>query len=182
MGLWFFFTSITTLTATVSVFFSVPGPAGYIWGATATVITQFFLGGTLIFWAPAMAAWFYPPVAESEESQIVVGPGDIYRTACFVLGAYLLVATAHPAVRLLGGGLSGDTSGRLAADAVIFIVYASSGLLLVFGSHRISEMLSNLRYDPDTIPKQQISLAMLLIFIALVAVILGVFRRISLGP
>ena len=61
------------------------------------------------------------------------------------------------------------------------VVYVATGVLLVFGSQRISELLLNLRYDPDTIPKQQLSIAMLLILVVLFAVILGVIRRMSLG-
>ncbi len=180
MGLWFFFHSIIALT-TFSFYLSVPAATDYIWGAVATVIVQFLLSGILIFGAPAIAAWFYPPVGESEGVRVVVGPGDIYRTACFILGAYLLVAAAHPAGRLLIVGLGRNAFSQQAADAVTFIVYVSSGLLLVFGSRRIAEVLSKLRYNPDTIPQQQFSLAMLLILIVVVSVVLGVFRMLSPG-
>jgi hypothetical protein len=182
MGLWFFLTSMTTLVATVSVLWSIAGSTAYLWGAVATFIAQFVLGGMLVFGAPAVARWFYPAREESEGLRLAVGPGDVYRTACFVLGAYLLVATAHPLGRLLSAGWSGEAAGRLVADFVTFTVYACGGVLLVFGSRPIAQMLSNLRYDPDTIPKQQLSLAALLLFIVLVAVVLGVFRMISLGP
>jgi hypothetical protein len=180
-GLWFLFTAITTLTATLSVL-SVSGWTDYLWGAVASVVAQFLLGGALVFCAPAVARWFYPAAAESEGSPVSVGPGDVYRTACFVLGVYLLVSTARPAGRLLEAGLSGEALSRSIADAMTLIVYAASGVLLVFGARPIAELLSNLRYDPDTIPKQQISLAVLLVFVVLVAVVVGVFRMIALTP
>jgi hypothetical protein len=41
--------------------------------------------------------------------------------------------------------------------------------------------MSNLRYDPDTIPKQQVSLALLLLAILAFAVILGVIRAFTHG-
>jgi hypothetical protein len=183
MGLWFFFTAIGSLTTTVSVILSVPSGTFYIWGLIATIVVQLLIGGVLVFCAPAMAAWFYPTVDEMEPTQRAIGPGDVYRTASFVLGVYLLVAASHPAGRLLVAGRSGTTLGpSAAADAVTLVVHVASGLVLVFGSRRIAELLANLRYDPDTIPKQQLSLAMVLIFIVLVAVALGVFRIISVGP
>jgi hypothetical protein len=147
-----------------------------------TIITRMLLGGALVYGAPAVAGRFYPRDSLNEESRLAVGPGDIYRTACFVLGAYLLVSTARPAGLLVSNAVSGSWQpNQLAAEAVTAVVYMFSGLLLVFGSHRIAEMLSSLRYDPDTVPRQQISLAMLLIVLVLIAVVLGVARRLSLG-
>lgn len=182
LGLWFFFTSIVTLTAIVTVSFSGLGPTGYLWGPAATAAAQFIIGGLLVFFAPAMSAWFYPAIAESEAQRAAIGPGDIYRAACFVLGAYLLVSAARPAALLLDTVLSGERLGRAPAEAMILVVYAGSGLLLVFGSRPIAELLSNLRYDPDTIPKQQFSLALLLTVIVVVAIALGTFRMLYPGP
>jgi len=184
MGLWFFFTGISTLTTTVSVLLWTPsGSMRSIWlYFVATVVVQFLLGGVLVFCAPAIAAWFYPAGNESDSPR-AVGPGDLYRAACFVLGAYLLVAASQPAGRLLDAVNSSGAFGPSAAgDAVTLIVHVAAGLLLVFGSRRIADLLANLRYDPSTIPNQQLSLAMLLILIVLVAVALGVFRMISVGP
>ena len=182
LGLWFFFTSIVTLTTIVTVSFSIPGPTGYLRGAAATNVAQFVIGILLVYFAPAMSAWFYPSVAQSEAPRVAVGPGDIYRAACFVLGAYLLVSASRPAALLLDAVLSGESLGRAAAEVMTLVVYAGSGLLLVFGSRPIAEMLSNLRYDPDTIPKQQFSLALLLTVIVVVAIALGAFRMLYPGP
>ena len=41
------------------------------------------------------------------------------------------------------------------------------------------ELLANLRYDPDTIPAQRISIAMLLLVTLLFAIALAVIRRVS---
>ena len=185
LGIWFFIDSIPDLMSTTSFLLSRAVPLGqtdYILVTIVTIIARMLLGGAMVLGAPAVAARFYPPDSERGESRLAVGSGDIYRTACFVLGAYLLVATAHPAGLLLSAAVTGGWQpGPLAANAVTAIVYVFSGLLLVFGSRRIAEMLSNLRYDPDTIPRQQISLAMLLILLGLIAVVLGVARRLSLG-
>ena len=69
----------------------------------------------------------------------------------------------------------------MAADAITAAVYLATGLVLVFGSQRIGQFMSNLRYDPDTIPKQQVSLALLLLAILAFAVILGVIRAFTRG-
>ena len=69
----------------------------------------------------------------------------------------------------------------MVAEQIAMIGYVSVGGLLVFGSQRIAEVLTGLRYDPDTIPKQQISIAALIIALVVIAVVLGVVRRLSVG-
>ena len=54
-------------------------------------------------------------------------------------------------------------------------------LFFSFGSRRIGQLFANLRYDPDTIPKQQVSLAFLLLLVLAVSLILGVIRTFTFG-
>ena len=169
MGFWLLLTAIPDLTTTSSFFLTAlwgpqPNLPNFVLGSVAGIVARLVVGAVLVFWSPAIAARFYPEDSESPELEVAIGPGDVYRTACFVLGAYLLVSIAPPVGRLLsaafrGTPLSGSMAGSLAGDLVTAVVYASVGLLLVFGSRRIADMLANLRYDPDTIPRQQLSLA-----------------------
>ena len=171
---------MTTISFFLVGAFSI-GPTEYVVLTILSVLVRMLIGGALAFGAPAVAARFYPIDSQGEDSRLSVGPGDIYRTACFVLGAYLLVATAQPAGLLLADAVRGGwRQTNLIANAITATVYFFSGSLLVFGSRRIAELLTNLQYDPDTIPSQRISLAMLLTFLVLIAAILVVTRQLSL--
>lgn len=151
----------------------------YIIGAIfGSFLLQMLLGGALVCWAPNIATWFYPPGSEGGELRTSVGPGDIYRTACFMLGAYLLVQTATPAAQLVIAGLRGNgETDQLIANSITTAASFVGGILLVFGSAKIADVLSNLRYDPDTIPNQRFSIAMLLVAITIIAIVLGIVRR-----
>ncbi len=188
LGLWFVFTAISSLAA--EAYLWLPGPPGPVApdlmiASVIPGVVRGLLGVMLTWWAPSAAAWFYPADSKDAQIHLNVGPGDIYRVACFVLGAYLLVRTAEPASRLVVLLIQETPrtwrSGRAVAHAVVALVYMAAGVLLVFGSRRIGELLSHLRYDPDTIPQQQISLAMLLSLILLLGLILGVIRWLIAG-
>ena len=186
LGVWFLFYSVNTLTMALASYLHLrasPMASQSEVILVATVVSpaiQVVVGAALVFFAPAVAAWFYPRAVEDEEERSIrVGPGDVYRTACFVLGAYLLVQAAEPAGRLVIAairGLQPWMQADLAITTVRLFAFASGGVLLVFGSRRISELMLNLRYDPDTIPKQQVSIAMLLVLIVVFGIILAVVR------
>ena len=192
LGLWILYTAITAMTSMTSWYFAIE-PTGAIDVTTYLVLTGFFvavhlaLGVTLIGWALGIAARFYPPDsllsdATNSEPQRRVGPGDIYHTACFVLGVCLLVPGIQSASEFATGAVSiGWQTNQLAHLAVSAVVYTTSGLLLIFGSRRIANLMSSLQYDPDSIPRQQFSIKMLLIITVAVAVILGVIRMITVG-
>jgi hypothetical protein len=191
LGLWSAFTAVTGLVD-VAASCLITG-----WGTTPSFPRQLLLlsgvaavvpgllGAMLIGWAPWIAARFYPADPNDVQIHVNVGAGDVYHVACFVLGVYLLVHTTQPVCRLVAAGMTGAQStwsrGQMAADAITAAVSLATGLVLVFGSQRISQFLSNLRYDPDTIPKQQVSLALLLLAILVFAVILGVIRAVTHG-
>jgi hypothetical protein len=67
----------------------------------------------------------------------------------------------------------------LANNVVPLLANAVGGALLVFGARPISDLLANLRYDPDTIPKQQISIALLLVALVAFALILTILRSLA---
>jgi hypothetical protein len=110
--------------------------------------------------------------------------GDVYRTACFVLGVYLLVQAVTPACRLVIADYNNNVviwrSGTLTYDAITVIVYTAIGMALVFGSGWIGGWFSSLHYDPDTIPQQRFSIAALLLLFVILAVCLEVIRRITI--
>ncbi len=196
LGLWFALHSVITLAAIAPIYLStvwdssIPNMTAYLVTTGVTSIVRFALGAALICWAPGIAARFYPPDAESEEPRIRVGPGDVYRTACFVLGVYLLVQIVQPASRLVIAGFQRPYAdwqpSRLAGDAMTTIVYTVVGMFLVFGSNKIGEWFSNLRYDPNrndpnTIPKPQFTIAAILILVVIFAVCFAVIRGIMVG-
>jgi hypothetical protein len=186
LGIWFLLSSIVTMTPMASYYLANVslGGLGVLISYGVAFVVQLALGVMLIRWAPSMAARFYPLDADEPEPQIRVGPGDIYHTACFVLGVYLLVLGVESSGRWAVGALPtsfGMQGSQLANIAVSAIVYTASGLLLIFGSRRIGQWMSNLRYDPDSIPQQQFSLKLLLIITGVVAVILGAIRMITVG-
>ncbi|MCI0333153.1 MAG: hypothetical protein L0228_08020 [Planctomycetes bacterium] len=184
LGLWLLASTISTVTFMASWYVADGGATGgvglnYLVSTGAYAVVQSALGIALIRWAPNISARFYPSDVQESEPQIHVGPGDIYHTACFVLGVYLLVLGVDFSGKLAIEGLSTGWGNQLASAAVSAIVYTASSLLLIFGSRRIGQLVSNLQYDPDSIPQQQFSLRLLLIITVLVAVILGVIRLIS---
>jgi hypothetical protein len=189
LGLWSVFTAINGLVVAPFYMPSIwgsaqPGPliAACIFSTVAASV-QGLLGAMLIGWAPRIAARFYPAGPEEIELHLKIGPGDLYHVACFVLGAYLLVQAAEPACRLAIAGMRGMSwdRGSLIAWAITAMVDAAAGIVLLFGSRRIGQLFSNLRYDPDTIPKQQVSLAFLLLLVLVVTLILGVIRAFTFG-
>jgi hypothetical protein len=189
-GIWYVFLAVNSLLSSASLvvgsLLSIPGTNlgnPFIAGGFFVVfLVQLLLGGALIYGAPAIAVRFYPPGGESETPRVSVGPGDVYRTACFVLGAYLLVQATEAAGRIVIFELSEyGTRDQVAAYSIKAMVSLASGLVLVFGSRKITEMLASLRYDPETIPQQKFSIAILLAVLAFVAVVLGVTRMIVVG-
>ena len=190
LGFWALLNFILAISTTVSLFLSemnfhgnlgMVDPA--IWSSAIALAMQFVVGAMLLWLAPVIAAKFYPQEVEGETPQIRVGPGDVYRVACFVLGAYLLVQGALTASNAVVIGferqLSGLSQPQLIQGGVNASIYIVSGLLLVFGSRPISELFLNLRYDPETIPQQQISIAALLVVLVAVAVVIGVIRNLT---
>ncbi len=190
LGLWYIFTSLNTLTTTVSFYMSggwAPASAEMTSFAIAhgvSIAVQVAIGLGLIVCAPSVAARFYREEADAGESPVRVGPGDIYHTACFVLGAYVLINTAAPLGRLVTAGFRGELSDwwldRRAADVFTIIVHTAAGILLIFGSRRISELLLSLRHDPESVPKQQLSVSNLLTLIVFFGLLIGAIRWLTL--
>lgn len=187
LGLWFIFTSVNTLTTTVSFYWS--GGWGASVGADMTSIViahcvsiavQVAIGLGLIVCAPSMAARFYREEADAGESPVRVGPGDIYHTACFVLGAFVLINTAAPLGRLVIARFRGIDQGWMANDIFTIVVHTAAGILLIFGSRRISELMSSLRHDPESIPKQRLGVSNLLTLIVFFGLLIGVIRWLTL--
>lgn len=190
LGLWFVFTAISTFSAGGALYMldsisTDPQALKYLITTFSIFGVQTVLGIATIYWAPAVARLSYPESVDSQNAEWRVGPGDIYRTACFVLGAYFLVQAANSGTLLAISSVRAPAAGNLLPggwlrETAQLAVYAISGLLLVFGSQSISDVLVNLRYDPDSIPKQQFSLTVLLVAIVFAAIIMGLIRRMSL--
>lgn len=190
LGIWLLVNSVNTLILTASSHLAsqsnsmVPGWENYLVAYAMTFVVQSVLGVVLLYFAPNIAALFYQAVIENDatnDPSIRIGPGDVYHIACFVLGAYLLVQTAEPASQLVIAAIRETPwmRGQLASTSVRLVAYAVSGIFLVFGSRSISRLLSNLRYDPETIFNQQVSIAMLLILLVVIAVVLAILRRMT---
>lgn len=186
LGLWYLFTSLNTLTTTVSFYVSGGwGSAGaemtsFAIAQGVSIAVQVAIGLGLILGAPSVAARFYREEADAGESQVRVGPGDIYHTACFVLGAFVLINTAAPLGRLVIARFRGIAQGWLANDLFTVVVHTTAGILLIFGSRRISELLLSLRHDPESIPKQRLGVSNLLTLIVFLGLLIGTIRWLAL--
>ncbi len=186
MGLWFALSAFVGLMGMMPWYFSSlwnaesPDGTSYFLALVLTPVFQIGMGATLVLWAPGIAAHFYPSGDDDEKLQINVGPGDVYRTACFVLGVYLLILAVPPACRVALAGYGG-AFGSSPGDVVTGLVFTIFGVLLAFGSKQIGEWLTYLRYDPNTIPRQRIAIAALLLLFVILAVCLEMIRRISVG-
>jgi hypothetical protein len=151
--------------------------SAYLIAVEAVAAVQLGLGLVLVFGGPRIASHFYrdEPVANHVPSRI--GPGDLYHVASYLLGVYFLVqgleACAAIAFRLLSGKVPSNLRAYPEMAAIISTV---SGLLLIFGARRIAEMLSLLRHDPDSLPRQQFSLKLLLGITFAIAMVLGLYR------
>lgn len=187
LGLWYLFTSLNNLTTTVSFYMSGgwDSSAGdqmtnYAIAQGVSIAVQIAIGLGLIFGAPSVAARLYREETDAGESPVRVGPGDIYHTACFVLGAYVLINTAAPVGRLVSARFRGLEQGWLANDFFTVIVHTTAGLLLIFGSRRISELLLSLRHDPESVPKQRLGVSNLLTLIVFLGLLIGTIRWLAL--
>ena len=184
IGLWYVFAAIESLVNSVSyLFYAYLGSQANFnvfpsLVAVVVAFTQFGIAFVIIRWAPRVAARFYPGEVATPEPRLAVGPGDIYHTACFILGAYCLVQGATFGVMGAIQFATGQSGTPIQYAGAGVLVYTASGLLLIFGARPIAEFIGGIRHDPDSIPNQQFSLKMLLIVTGIVAVILGVARMI----
>ena len=119
LGLWALYMALTDAVDFAAVMLPVYGsgavggvPPGWLSDYVGRSLVHCLLGTLLIWWAPRIAARFYPAGVSEAEVHLNVGPGDVYRIACFVLGLYLLVNTAQPASRLVAAAMQGAWSGR----------------------------------------------------------------------
>lgn len=183
MGLWLVAAAIGAFAD--SLYFFLPGTLnqGTLWMVmmfAGASVSRGLVGGALIYWAPAIAAQWYPPDARADSTMASVGPGALYRVACLVLGVYVLLRAAEPGTRLIVNTFRGGQL-NAAVDAGVTLIYVAAGVFLVFGSQRLATFFSNLYYDPDTIPKQRLSIAILLVVILLFAVFLALTRRLAMS-
>ncbi len=183
LGFWFLLYSVDNLVNTVAVHIAFQGkPPGVGLPVSAHLLmltVHVGVGPLLIYLAPTISAWFYAPRCDNDSNVIHVGPRDVYRIACFVLGAYLLVQTAAPASRIALTAIRDPrfvwTKGQLVSDALVLAVNTSAGLFLVFGSMPISKYLSN-STDAVGIPPHRLTLGMMIAMLAVFAIILALLR------
>lgn len=189
VGLWFIFEGICLIPMAVSTFFW--GPQGsmtvwqHLWASLSGMIpvaVRGVVGILVVVFSGWIVSRFYsPPAADSGEIRFgKVGVGDLFRIACFVLGIYAMLQAVPSAVRLVDELMASGphTGGRVIQDAVNAGVYLVSGLVLVFGAKGIAQWMASLRYDADTVPKQQISLLLLMGVVLLIAIVLGLMRSV----
>jgi hypothetical protein len=70
-------------------------------------------------------------------------------------------------------GLAAD---RAARAFVTFVIYVGGGLSLMFGGQKIGEWMAAIKYDPESVPKQQFSIRLLLVVTVMIALVLGIVR------
>jgi hypothetical protein len=181
LGLWMSFESFVEGVAFLSYMpgllgGQVPGAEYYLVTVAVSVVAKVVVGVIALIKAPRIASWIYPD--ESGDSEIALGvrPGDLYHIACFILGTYFLVHGVSLAAQSSFELVNGFASDRFVSRLLTFLVYFGSGLLLVFGGRRIAEWMAAIKYDPDSVPKQQFSIRLLLIVTFVVALILSIVR------
>jgi hypothetical protein len=130
MGLAYVFTAINGLLGTMVFLSALCGSPGLpSLGFRAQSVTAIgaavirgLLGGLLVWITPRIATRFCAAGCENVPLQLNVGPGDVYRLACFVLGVYLLLNSAKLLGRLMATGMQGAQStasrGQLIASAI----------------------------------------------------------------
>jgi hypothetical protein len=143
-------------------------------------IVRAILGIVLLVSASRIAFWFYPETAQETEPVKAgsVSAADVYRIACFLLGAFVLmlgVPAAARAVVMLMGGAQYNAS-RFLPDLVTACVFFLFAVAFMFGASGIAQLLRGLDYDPENVPAQQFSLRVLMFIILGVALILGLIR------
>lgn len=100
LGLWSLYSAVASLAQSAGMTLSVIGMVGpptrwlFVGQVVVPFVVQCFLGAMLIWWAPRIAARFYPAGANEAEVRLSVGPGDVFRIACFILGVHLLLTAA----------------------------------------------------------------------------------------
>jgi hypothetical protein len=180
LGLWLVFQSIvglvTFLTILPSLLGNSPAAANYAASAGISIFANAVIGVFVIWMAPRIAAFFYPLQAGEPEVSLGIGPGDLYHIACFILGIYFVVHGLLMTAQTMLGMSTGMAADRLLRTFLTFSIYVGSGLFLVFGGRRIAEWMAAIKYDPDSVPKQQFSIRLLLIVTLVVALILGIVR------
>ena len=166
-GVWFCLTAFTGLVGAVSFFLQ----SGWNMAEFLRVRHACCGGaaggcGISSSWRPASPHVSIGAAEIDQPLQIAVGPGDIFRTACFVLGVYWLVRASLPAGRLVVSGFWAQGLRRCQSwRSTRSDRLRSQWHLACLWRTQIAELLTNLRYDPDTIPAQRFSIAMLLIVI-----------------
>lgn len=187
MGLWFIFdgicfipVAIAQLPLLVSGSFSGRQQVAFALSATLPVTARLVVGIVIVVFSARIASRFYPPTPEDAGEIRLgrVGAGDLFRIVSFALGVYALLQAVSPAIRLVDRLMTNIPHAwrSVIPEVVQTGVFVASGLLLVFGARPIAQLMTNLRYDPDSLPSQRISLWLFLALIALVAVILGLMR------
>jgi len=107
--------------------------------------------------------------------------GQAYHIATFVTGIIMLGTAIQPALTGVSNllsirGLSNFGAAYGAINLVTAALRAVVGVFLVFGSKQIAIWLASLRYDPDHVPNQRISLRVLLVLATVIAVVLILMR------
>ena len=183
LGFWYLLYSVDNLMATISLHMAFQGkppganiPVSY---HLLMLAVHAAIGPLLIGFAPRIAASFYASQLELDSSVIHIGPRDVYRIACFVLGVYLLVDIAAPLSRILLTALQNPhfvwANGQLVIDSLVVAVKVAAGLFLAFGSMPISKFFSNTA-DPVSIPPHRLTMMMMITMLAIFAGMLTLLR------
>jgi len=192
LGLWFLVLAIDALPALVAEVWTLCRPIG-IPGAVvnptpwtlAGMCVPFLRGGlgiVLLVCASRIALRFYPKTQDEagQETPGRVGPGDLYRIASYVLGVCVLLQAVEPATRTLVLVIHRDVGSTLHVELAEACVMLVLGIGLIFGAGGIATFFERLRYDPNRVPTQQLSIPLMLLIILICALLVGIVRYLAL--
>jgi len=187
IGLWFIVAGIAAVAANVGQLLVWPlrqfpmAPSDVIAMAVSILgpaLVPPIAGILLVAFAEGIARRFYPeaPAASGEIRFGRIGVGDLFRIASFLLGVHLLVEAAAPAGRIIALMMLRGDPVRIVGDALHSGVCTAAGIVLIFGAKQIGRWLAGLRYDPNALPRQQVSIQGLLAWVLAVAIALALIR------
>ncbi len=172
------------------------GPAGISSINSQFIGLSVYVAAALVYVGAAVALFLLAPrvgrlISRSQDAASTsidvtrIGAGQAYHIATFVTGVILVTTAIRPAAQGVAGLLTTSAAIRWAGgvggayglvNMVEAVTRAAFGVFLMFGAKQIAFWMASLRYDPDNVPNQRISLRLLLVLATVIAVVLILMR------
>ena len=155
-GIWLLIQAIEQFVPLLLYVISGSGPSrGFSYAVTIVfwLVGRSVIGLVLLFFAPAIAARFYPS-ASSSKSQRVEDEVNFLKIGMQLLGVYALLLAVQYASRVIVGYLSGDgfslnAGGSYFASLVTFGLNLAFAAILIIWNEQVVTLLAKFRYVPE---------------------------------